>query len=487
MKIYNKVHDLNPDVIDLKRLERETYKFLYIGLVVAVLFHAGILFLYPIGKTKIVDVKNIQVELVNITPRITKQIIIPPRITRPISTPKSTTSDIYHFRRKSGIGVPSAPRGLRAPSGIDYGGIKMSDIAHGISSGKPTGSLSDSIIIGEILNASPKDNIPLKDEVFIDTGEFKSMVVFPPDNKMAVQGYTHLAMAFGTNLSPNDDINNSIRNLAEAVNSYTNIEALGEEVWLCKSPAKILTKYTPDMASQAVGIDGSFKASEGFPKTHDYEPTKELSKYPLIYISSDKPFTISDEEILNIKNYLSSGGFIILDNPIKENDKGAVSKSLKNVVINAFSGLSEVPFIEYIPLKNGKLEPVTKYRVSPIIPETSFKPIPKNHELYHCFFDFENGSFGMAEDSGIGKVIEGIYLGGRMIGLYTMGYGRSWGDRRNEEQLKMGVNMVVHALKQGKGKFDWGQITPKTPTKQSVVFTGSGKMKNLSKGNVKVW
>ena len=65
---------------------------------------------------------------------------------------------------------------------------------------------------------------------------------FSSDNKMAVQGYTHIAMAFGANLSPNDTLNYSLENLAEALNYYTNIKATGESVWLYKPPQKVLKK-----------------------------------------------------------------------------------------------------------------------------------------------------------------------------------------------------------------------------------------------------
>jgi hypothetical protein len=56
-----------------------------------------------------------------------------------------------------------------------------------------------------------------------------------------------------------------LRNLVGAVNYYTNIKTEGKNVWLYKPPIKIFTKYVPDKMSEAVGIDGSFKASKNFP------------------------------------------------------------------------------------------------------------------------------------------------------------------------------------------------------------------------------
>ena len=466
------------DPVNLKRLERETYNLLFLGLIVAVLFHGGLVLIFPAGETKVADKNSIQVELVKIPPRI----IMP----RPAISSRNTTHEIYRFRKKLGTaGVPVLPGGFRKPSGIDYGEMKMNITAPEIVSGKPIGSLNDSILVEEISLRMPKDNVPLKNDIFTDSGQYKSMVVFSPDNKMAVEGYTHIAMAFGANLSPNDTLNYSLENLAEALNSYTNIDVLSEDVCLFKPAPKVNDNNShgnQDKVSQAVGADGSFKASPLFPETYDYNPTMELSRYPLIYISNDKPFTLTEAEKDNLKNYIGSGGFIILDNPLSEISEGRIGKSLKNAIIEAFSKFAEAPYVEITPYG-----PATKYRVSPIIPEISFIPIPKNHELFHSFFDFIDGPPGGYWDDSDKKSIEGIYLGGRMIGLYTVGYGLSWNDKRNEEQLKMGVNMVVYALKQGKGKFDWGHITTKTPNRPSVVFTGSGKMKNLSRGNIKVW
>ena len=101
------------------------------------------------------------------------------------------------------------------------------------------------------------------------------------------------------------------------------------------------------------------------------------------------------------------------------------------------------------------------------------KPIPKNHELFHCFFDFNDGSpCGYWADSKKNNIVEGIYLNERFVSLYVVGYGLSWNDKLNEEKLKMGVNMVVYALKHGKGRYNYN----------------TRNMVNINKNNaVKVW
>ena len=180
-----------------------------------------------------------------------------------------------------------------------------------------------------------------------------------------------------------------------------------------------------------------------------------MSKYPLIYISSDKPFALYKEEKINLINYIFSGGFVIIDNPFPEVNGGLTGNLLKNIIRDAFN--------ELIEKSSG---------AQLFIPELSYKPIPKENELFHCFFNFNNGPpEGYRSDANTKNIIEGMELGGRLVSLYVSGYGLSWNDKRNEEQLKMGVNMVVYALKLGKGQ--WNSKT--------------GKMVNLSKGNIQVW
>ena len=435
-------HNLSLYGIDLKRLERETYNLLFLGLIVAALFHGGLVLIFPAGETKVADKNSVQVELVKIPPRI----IMP----RPAIISRNTTHEIYRFRKKSGAaGVPSALRGMKNPYGIDYGDIKMEAVAPEISRGKSIDSLPESILVEEISLRMPKDKVPLKNDVFIDTGQFKSMVVFSSDNKMAVQGYTHLASICGKNFFPPDSMLYALKNLAGALNFFTNIKTD------CNWRVRLAVEKT---------TTAQFTA-----ETED-KPL-ELNNYPVIYISYDKPFALDYEERKNLSNYITSGGFIILDNPLPETSEGNVGKSLKKALIDALWELKETSNTVYKKLNDGQIKAITKYFPSRFIPGQFFKPLTENHELFHSFFDFNKGEPGGYWNDSHKKSIEGIYLDDRLIGLYTVGYGLSWNDKRNEEQLKMGVNMVVYALKLGKGQWD----------------SNTGKMKNLSNGNIKVW
>ncbi|MCD6307470.1 MAG: DUF4159 domain-containing protein, partial [Candidatus Latescibacteria bacterium] len=104
-----------------------------------------------------------------------------------------------------------------------------------------------------------------------------------------------------------------------------------------------------------------------------------------------------------------------------------------------------------------------------------FEPIPKDHEVYHSYFNFDDGppvgvenqavttnSIPVLDSSGNQTAqsrekrlmprrvpyLEGIWVDGRLaVVLANKGYGVKWAEySNNEPQLKMGVNMVVYAL-----------------------------------------
>jgi hypothetical protein len=96
--------------------------------------------------------------------------------------------------------------------------------------------------------------------------------------------------------------------------------------------------------------------------------------------------------------------------------------------------------------------------------DAKFLPIPNDHPLYHCFFDFDKAPRGSELDETIdeGKLragwepvfyLEGIWIKNRLVAIYSdKGYSISWErDYDNDAQLKMGVNMIVFALTQKGG------------------------------------
>ena len=85
------------DVIDIKKLERESRKFLYLGFVIAVLFHTGLTTYFTLRKPVLEEVKYIPVEL----------FVRRPTITRPLRVSEKIPPKKYTFRKKLVPGKPS--------------------------------------------------------------------------------------------------------------------------------------------------------------------------------------------------------------------------------------------------------------------------------------------------------------------------------------------------------------------------------------------
>jgi hypothetical protein len=85
----------------------------------------------------------------------------------------------------------------------------------------------------------------------------------------------------------------------------------------------------------------------------------------------------------------------------------------------------------------------------------AFEPVPPDHPIFHCFFEFDATPEGAGPELGavphqVLPYLEGIWLRGRLIAVYSdRGYGLCWGAEGNyPEQMKIGVNLVVYALVQ---------------------------------------
>ncbi|MCE5252128.1 DUF4159 domain-containing protein [bacterium] len=143
-----------------------------------------------------------------------------------------------------------------------------------------------------------------------------------------------------------------------------------------------------------------------------------LLKYPFVYLNTGQGFELLDSEKANLKNYLSSGGFIVLEFDYK-----------------AFSGLK----------KN--------------LPENArLKQIPPDHKIYRSFFNIEqsifDGDMGERRSGQLmtGPYLTGIWLDDVLVGIYSdkkLGneWERYWERRTGDgSRMRLGVNLVVYAL-----------------------------------------
>lgn len=199
--------------------------------------------------------------------------------------------------------------------------------------------------------------------------------------------YIYISTAWGSSLRPPDTLKRATINLVEAVNRYTNINAK---------------------------VD-----------THLFLDHQKLFDSPFVFIMADSAFTLTDAESAYFGEYLRNGGFAFVDNAVPSLDYGPAEASLRQALRDALGD------------------------------DAKFLPIQFDHPLFHCFSDFDELPTGAEPNSTTTPVqyIEGIWLDGRLAVVYSdNGYAHLWKNfADNEQQLKLGVNMVVFALLQEGG------------------------------------
>lgn len=149
-----------------------------------------------------------------------------------------------------------------------------------------------------------------------------------------------------------------------------------------------------------------------------------LKKLPFVYVAFDKGLELTEPEKKNIREYLLNGGFMVLED---------ISRSMETN-----PALSQFKKVFKDVIQSGSI----------------FAPIRNDHPLYHSFFDFPNGPPRGAETS-IAEILEleGVTIDGRLVAIFSRKrYVIKWNElTNNEPQLRMGVNMLVFALRQKGG------------------------------------
>lgn len=148
----------------------------------------------------------------------------------------------------------------------------------------------------------------------------------------------------------------------------------------------------------------------------------DLFNYPFVYLTGHGNIVFSDQEALNIRNYLKGGGFLHIDD---------------NYGLNKF----------------------IRPQMKKVFPELNFVELPSNHIIYNQNFKFPAGLPKIHEHDG--KPPQGLALifNGRIVCYYTFecDLGNGWedsgtypGDSESSRQkaLKMGSNLIQYALTQ---------------------------------------
>jgi hypothetical protein len=281
----------------------------------------------------------------------------------------------------------------------------------------------------------PKDKVDMGLEMLdveaLDTGQYHAMVIQDPDDKKNIRGYFHLATLFSETIVAREKEHygpgviqarraRALSALVHAINRYTHIKT------------DLSRRYTFD--------------------------SRELFKTPWILACTFAQFRLTDSEAHNVGGYLISGGFVFSDD---------------------FGGVRNGPGDRYL---RTMLQDALATQQLELGRDWAFEILPKEHAIYHCFFDFPDGppmgndvlniiNPSVHEGMDPYPYLEGITINSRLVAIHSMkAYMIAWADwgqgsfsysttyaKMNPTRpLQFGVNLVVFALTQE------GSITKRT-------------------------
>ena len=379
----NRRFETPADALKLDRLLADTRRLAVAGLVIALLAHAALFTYLVISRSEIREAQPPTLEFVMRTPRLTK----------PFELKKKRVQRKMTRRRVQAEIVPEIAVSERINRPDVFGTVTTFNYA--IESGATVGGQA---VVPQIAafarlasTKEPEKRLSMQEEFIdleaLDTGKYKGLVIQDPTNKQDIQGFVYLALAVGEELDPPTP--RAIPQLARAVNKYTMINAKVED---------------------RLKLD-----------------SRDLFKAPFVYITANKGFNLTAQEVRNLGEYMRMGGFVFAENGVPSLEYGPAEASLRKMFKDV--------------LKK----------------DARFIMLPYDHPVHHSFFDFNDGPPPGGEilsATGGSKVpsphLEGIFLEGRLVAVYSdKAYGAIWErEFSNEPQLKMGLNLVVFALTQ---------------------------------------
>ena len=149
--------------------------------------------------------------------------------------------------------------------------------------------------------------------------------------------------------------------------------------------------------------------------------TKELRGHPYLYMTGHGNIRFTDEEIIQLREYLMGGGFLHTD------DNYGLNTSFRREMKRVF-------------------------------PDRDFIELPHDHAVFHSYFDMPNGLPKIHEHDGKPPQLFALYNEDRIMVIYS--YESDLGDGWEDEEvhnnppelrvaaLQMGVNIIYFALTQ---------------------------------------
>ncbi|MFD1015153.1 DUF4159 domain-containing protein [Winogradskyella rapida] len=145
----------------------------------------------------------------------------------------------------------------------------------------------------------------------------------------------------------------------------------------------------------------------------------DIFQFPLLHMTGHGNVFFNDDDAENLRNYLISGGFLHIDD-------------------------------------NYGMAPYVTKELKKVFPNEELIEIPRDHEIFHTAFEFNNGLPKIHEHDGKTPQAFGIFVDNRLVLLFTYesDLGDGWEDQEvhndpedvREKALKMGANIVKYAF-----------------------------------------
>lgn len=142
---------------------------------------------------------------------------------------------------------------------------------------------------------------------------------------------------------------------------------------------------------------------------------KAIFNYPMVHMTGHGNVIFSDQEVQNLRKYMTSGGFLHIDD-------------------------------------NYGMDEFIRVQLKRIFPETDLVELPASHPIFHQKFDFKEGLPKVHEHDNARPQAFGIYQEGRLVCMYTheSDLGDGWEDQRihndptelRNRALQMGCNIL---------------------------------------------
>lgn len=145
----------------------------------------------------------------------------------------------------------------------------------------------------------------------------------------------------------------------------------------------------------------------------------DLFTFPYVYMTGHGNVVFSDHQAENLRKYLTSGGFLHIDD-------------------------------------NYGLDQFIRVEFKKVFPNLEFVEIPFTHPIYHQKYDFPNGLPKIHEHDGQPPQGFGIFYEGRLVCFYSYesDLGNGWEDKSiyndpeeiRQQALKMGANIISYVF-----------------------------------------